>query len=285
MFLLFGISFSVIFAQTKINIAISDLTGQGIDQTSVQIISDRLRSEVFKTGACTVLERETMQQILREQGFQQSGCTSDQCMVEIGQLLGVTHMVAGIVGKIGIMYTISVRMIDIKTGKIVYSDNIDCKCQIEDVLTGSVATIARKIANSISPVAIPASVPPPVLRTGFLTVDSKPGGATVSLNDSARGVTPYRSGKMATGEYRLKLDMSGFRPVEEKIEIVTNKTVTMKYKLALLKKAALPYNEKPGAKHRLWPKLAFGLAAAGAAVAGVAFDDMVKKNVDRKSVV
>ena len=31
---------------------------------------------------------------MEEQGFQQSGCTSDECAAEVGQLLGVQFMVA-----------------------------------------------------------------------------------------------------------------------------------------------------------------------------------------------
>ncbi|MDD5675201.1 MAG: CsgG/HfaB family protein [Chitinivibrionales bacterium] len=75
--------------QTKTNIAVSDLTGQGIDASTAAVISDRLRSELFNTGMVSVLERSQMQEILKEQGFQQTGCTSDQCAVETGQLLGL----------------------------------------------------------------------------------------------------------------------------------------------------------------------------------------------------
>ena len=34
-----------------------------------------------------------MEQILVEQGFQQSGCTTNECMVEVGKLIGVENIV------------------------------------------------------------------------------------------------------------------------------------------------------------------------------------------------
>jgi len=37
-------------SQTKTNIAVADLAGQGIDASTAAIISDRLRSELFTTG-------------------------------------------------------------------------------------------------------------------------------------------------------------------------------------------------------------------------------------------
>jgi len=142
--------FLPLFAQgKKLNIAVSDLAGQGIEQSSTAIISDRLRTELFKQGGFTVLERNAMQDILKEQGFQQSGCTSDACAVEIGQLLGVSYIVVGTVGKLGHLFTIDVRMIEVSTGKISYSENVDCDCPIEKVLTSSVVAIARKISENM----------------------------------------------------------------------------------------------------------------------------------------
>jgi TolB-like protein len=133
----------------KLNIAVSDLAGQGVDLSSTAIISDRLRTELFKQGGFSVLERNAMQDILKEQGFQQSGCTSDACAVQIGQMLGVSYIVVGTVGKLGQLFTVDVRMIDVSTGKIVYSENVDCECPIEKVLTNSVVSIAQKIHRNI----------------------------------------------------------------------------------------------------------------------------------------
>lgn len=102
MVLILLLSAASLFSQTsKTNVAISDLIGQGIDATSTSIISDRLRTELVKSGQISVLERNAMQEILKEQGFQQTGCTSDACAIQIGQLLGVSKIVVGSVGKLG----------------------------------------------------------------------------------------------------------------------------------------------------------------------------------------
>ena len=91
--------------QTKLNIAVNDLRGEGIDKSSANIISERIRSELINTGVFRVMERAEMQTILKEQGFQQSGaCIDQQCLVQVGQLLGVDRIVAGSVGMIGSIY-------------------------------------------------------------------------------------------------------------------------------------------------------------------------------------
>jgi len=138
-----------VMGQERIPIAVSELKGEGIDESAARLISDRLRTELFKTNLFTVLERGQMQDILKEQGFQQSGCTSDACVVEVGQMLGVKQMLAGSVGKLGELITMNVRLIDVETGKITQSVNIDCRCDIEDVLIKSTPQIAVKIARSL----------------------------------------------------------------------------------------------------------------------------------------
>jgi TolB-like protein len=147
--LLLFISVPLFSQGAKLNIAVSDLAGQGIDQSSTAIISDRLRTSLFKEGGFNVLERNAMQDILKEQGFQQSGCTSDACAVEIGQLLGVSYIIVGTVGKLGHLFTIDIRMIEVATAKIAYSESVDCDCPIEKVLTSSIVSIAKKITENV----------------------------------------------------------------------------------------------------------------------------------------
>jgi TolB-like protein len=152
----------------KLTVAVSDLLPQGLDNSSANIITDRLRNELFNSGNFTVLERGQMEQVLKEQGFQQSGCTSDACAVEIGQLLGVQYLIVGSIGKIGQTYTINVRLIDVTSGKITQTANTDCKCEIDQVLSVSTADIARRLSKSIAggapepqAPAVAAPAPPP----------------------------------------------------------------------------------------------------------------------------
>jgi hypothetical protein len=103
----------------KLNIAVNDLSPKGIQQSDAEIISERLRSELLNTGVFKVMERNDMASVLKEQGFQQTGaCDEASCLVEVGQLLGVERMVAGSVGKIASMHTISLRMTNVATGEI-----------------------------------------------------------------------------------------------------------------------------------------------------------------------
>ncbi|MCH8012392.1 MAG: hypothetical protein IIA61_10680 [Candidatus Marinimicrobia bacterium] len=116
---LFVFTFPVkMYAQEKVNIAVLDMEGRGISALEAATLTDRLRSELVDLGVFSLVERGQMEMILEEQGFQQTGCTSAECAVEVGKLLGVQKMVAGSIGKIGALYTVDVRMFDVTTGKI-----------------------------------------------------------------------------------------------------------------------------------------------------------------------
>ena len=90
----------------------------------------------------TIVEQGAMGQILQEQDFQLAGCTSDECAVEVGQLLGVTQMLAGSIGKVGSTYSIDLRIIDVESGTIIQSVTHDCGGAIDDLL-GQMASSAH----------------------------------------------------------------------------------------------------------------------------------------------
>ncbi|MDP8207311.1 MAG: CsgG/HfaB family protein [Candidatus Electryonea clarkiae] len=135
----------------KTKIAVMDLTiSGGIPENYQTILSDRLRLELNETGLFDVFERNSMQEILEEQGLQLSSCTSDECAIQMGKLLGVERMIAGSVGRLGKTHTIIIRMIDVETGLIVATKNVDCRCDIDDVLTKKIREVSQKLSRASS---------------------------------------------------------------------------------------------------------------------------------------
>jgi len=68
---------------------------------------------MYSIGGRVVLERKQMLNMLKEQCFQQTGCTSNECAIEAGQLIGVSHIIAGSIGKVGRTYLVTARLIDV----------------------------------------------------------------------------------------------------------------------------------------------------------------------------
>lgn len=150
--LLFLMLFMALAAGARqVQVAVNDLVPRGVAPTDVEILGDRLRAELLATGAVRVMERSQMDQILKEQAFQQSGaCEGGECAVQIGKLLAVDRMVVGSVGRIGELYTVQLRILDVGTGEIVFGANQDHAGRIEGLLSKVVPDLARRLAAAMT---------------------------------------------------------------------------------------------------------------------------------------
>ncbi len=97
-------------------VAVLDFEAKGIPVYEVETLTERLRSEIAKTKAIRLTDRKLLEKILQEQGLQQSGCTTDECAAEVGQLLGAQFMISGSIGKLGDTYTVDTKMVSVTTG-------------------------------------------------------------------------------------------------------------------------------------------------------------------------
>ena len=122
-------------AEGKQTVAILEFEGRGISQLEAKTLTDRLMSEMVNTDAVIMVERNQMDEILSEQGFQQSGCTSSECAAEVGALLGVQNMVSGSFGKLGNSYTIDAKMFSVETGATIRTVSKTYKGPVDNLLT------------------------------------------------------------------------------------------------------------------------------------------------------
>lgn len=102
--------------------------------------SDILATELFKSGAFIMVEREKMQELLHEQAIGQSGIINPSTAAKAGELLGCQAIVTGSISQFGVkeyganygVYkqkvqkadcTVDVRVVDTTTGQILFADS------------------------------------------------------------------------------------------------------------------------------------------------------------------
>ncbi|MBI4978803.1 MAG: P13 family porin [Spirochaetes bacterium] len=106
-------------AAKPVNIGIIEFQGgAGIAPADVKTVSEIFRNELVNANVYTVLERGKMDEILKEQSFQQSGCTSTECAVQIGKMLNMQKMMYGTMSKLGAKYYLIITVVDIETSKV-----------------------------------------------------------------------------------------------------------------------------------------------------------------------
>jgi len=134
-------------AQTreKFNVAVAEFVAKNVSQADASIVADFLRTEMVKTGAFNVMDRNNMDTVLAEQKFQNSGCTEQECALEMGKLLNVRRMLVGSLSKLVDAYYVTVNVIDVETGKIIESYQTQASSSSE--LRNACRELANKIAR------------------------------------------------------------------------------------------------------------------------------------------
>jgi len=240
-FLLFSTGFAQIVKQ---RIAVLELEADGVSKNESVTLTNRLRSELVKTGSFTIIERGEMDEILKEQGFQLSGCTSDECAVEVGRLLNVREIAAGSIGKVGALYTVAVRLIDVESGEILKTITEDCQCPIERVLTNSMRNAALKLSGRMSytEVAVLGE------GSGDIYVKTNPSGADIYLDNIQTGKTsPATLQDVAAGKHFIKV-IKGKYIGTKSVTVKANDIITENITLEKAKGGLKIYSNPPEAE-------------------------------------
>jgi len=100
----------------KNRIAVMDFRADGISKNKSLRISELIRTEIVNTGVYTVIERNQMDMVFKEQGIQQTGVINDAYAIKMGELLSAQKILIGTVMKLGDGIIISGRIVDIEKG-------------------------------------------------------------------------------------------------------------------------------------------------------------------------
>ncbi|PYQ02650.1 MAG: hypothetical protein DMF82_15490 [Acidobacteria bacterium] len=70
-----------------------------------------------------------------------------------------------------------------------------------------------------APTTVPTTAPPPAVL-GAVHVESQPAGATVTVDNQPRGVTPLDVPDLALGHHDVKVELKGYSPAAQGVELV-----------------------------------------------------------------
>ena len=131
----------------KMRIAVMDLKSDTVSPKTTSAVSNILRTELTDAGIFTVIERSQIDTILNEQGLQQTGCTDQACVVEMGKLLSARKMLVGELSAIGGSIIITVRIVDVEKGVSEFGSSV--KAESEEKLDSAVQVLAGKLVSRI----------------------------------------------------------------------------------------------------------------------------------------
>lgn len=125
--------------------AVVSFEALGATPQDAEILTERFRTELAARNAFRLVERDRMDEILREQGLQKSGCTSTECAVQTGRLLGVRSTITGSISHLGTTWSVSAREIDVETGEILRTGVVDQQGEVDALLTSGMGRLADRL--------------------------------------------------------------------------------------------------------------------------------------------
>jgi len=128
-----------------ITVAVYDFENNGLDDSQVRQITSRLESELEKVGVKFV-ERKQIDDLMKEQKLQMTGIVDDDDLVEMGTMLGATHVLLGSVGKMtDTYYTITAKLVATGSGELKKSANYDADNGLIDLIKNGLPNIAQTL--------------------------------------------------------------------------------------------------------------------------------------------
>ena len=206
----------------KAFIALLELDNRGgLKDEECALLSDAIRQEFFYSDSYRIIDRRNMALILSEQGFQISDCTTEECAVKVGRLLGVDKMAVGSIGKLGKVFILNLQILDVETGEIVEMVSDKCPCTIEE-LHDRVKIMAQKLTGPSIPsekITPPPLPPAPEPAVGKLRISSTPEGADISLDGKDSGRTPSLLSDLKPKDYKVLLKLNNYLAHEESVSV------------------------------------------------------------------
>ncbi len=87
-----------------------------LEESGRAILAELVRREIAHAPGFTLLERKDLGTIIEEQEIRLSALFEGAGALRIGELLGADYIMVGRIGKLGTLYIISLRMLDVATG-------------------------------------------------------------------------------------------------------------------------------------------------------------------------
>ena len=135
----------------KATVAVLEFEGRGIKPEEAVSLSDVFQGVLVQSQQFTVVDRNRIKSILEEQGFQQSeACSQVECIVQVGKILKVEKMFAGVIGRVGTRYTVNIQVIDVTTAQILSSKPRQHDGKIEELAGDIIPEIAQEIIEELT---------------------------------------------------------------------------------------------------------------------------------------
>jgi hypothetical protein len=190
-------------------VAILAFDSVGASPAEASSITDRLQDLLLGTNKFQVVDRARIDAVFKEQAFQQTGCTSTECAIQVGKVLGVRKLVTGKITKLDeTHWLISASLIDVESAETLKAPSLLHEGRFFEFLQKGVPILASRLAADTEPAPAPraavAAAPqkPPPATTEEPRTGPKQGFAVAVGAGSTSGTYKPSVGASSTYAFR-----------------------------------------------------------------------------------
>ena len=246
--------FTLLLAQSERSvIAITDVSAEGLSNIEIKMFYNRLESELVNLGQYDVTSRQEVDKILKEQKFQQAGCTDQECAAEIGRMLNADLMLLPSIlydSRSGVV-SVSLKLVDVESARITTAITKDAEVQraidVNVLIRDYLVDLYRRDREEKGIIVTPTPAEKAVGK-GKLIIKSTPVGANVILDNENRGLTPLELDGIDEGKHRLVLSYKGYERYARSTTVTADVTNTIEGELVPLTGNLSIISEPPGSE-------------------------------------
>ena len=192
------------------HIAVIPFSPINVSESDAEAITGLFETALVNTGAYRVIEQAQMHEILKVQEFSMSDCTSEECAVEIGQLLSAEQIILGTLASVGGKYILYAKIVDVAKGISFKADKVE-RPTLSDMIDGA-EVLAYKLAGLTFRREAEEEM---VEGFGEIFVQTNPPEAEVYVNGVNKGVSPLLITKVPLGFARIECRKGNLYGMEE----------------------------------------------------------------------
>jgi formylglycine-generating enzyme required for sulfatase activity len=133
-------------------VAIIEFATEGASKAEVAALTDRLQDLLLRSGKFTLVDRNQMDTILKEQALQQTGCTSQECAVKVGKVLGVKKIVVGRIIKLSdTTWQVAAQLLDVETAETVQAVSLPHRGDFFSLLDQGTVNLTARLTSTPLP--------------------------------------------------------------------------------------------------------------------------------------
>ena len=242
-------------------VALTPLSALGDERTRKELsgVTQQLVQALAKPGTRVIGPDAVSEAIRKSKRGVLRDCLNElSCLVEIGQLVAATHIIAAEVGGLGAAQVVGLRLIDVAQKSELRATTLEVGASQGGGAQGAVARLLE-----------------PSRFVGKLAIDVTAQGANIYVNGRAQGRSPAAPFELPVGTHALRVTHPEFRDFVRFVDVEFAATTTLRINLQRVPIVANQVVGKPAANQTVtwidppWYRRWYVVAAAGALAFGI----------------